>query len=100
MSDADAATPPPPLDRQRVQEFARTLFGHYTEDNVGNPVAPYMYGMSVLHCTTGSLAEGGAGLGTCWGAETACRMLADAGFTSVEVDDVPGTQNSLFVCRR
>lgn len=70
------------------------------EDNVGNPVAPYMYGVSVLHCMTVSLAEGGAGLGTCWGTETARRMLADAGFTSVEVHDVPGTQNSLFVCRR
>ena len=70
------------------------------EDNVGNPVAPYMYGMSVLHCMTVSLAEGGAGLGTCWGEQTARRMLADAGFTAVAVHDVPGTQNSLFVSRR
>ena len=70
------------------------------EDNVGNPVAPYMYGVSVLHCMTVSLAEGGAGLGTCWGEATARRMLGEAGFGSVEVHDVPGTQNSLFVCRR
>lgn len=69
------------------------------EDNVGNPVAPYMYGVSVLHCMTVSLAEGGAGLGTCWGEQTARRMLTEAGFTSVEAHDVPGTQNSLFVCR-
>jgi SAM-dependent methyltransferase len=70
------------------------------EDNIGNPIAPYMYGVSVLHCMTVSLAEGGAGLGTCWGEQTARRMLADAGFTSVEVREVPATQNSLFVCRR
>jgi SAM-dependent methyltransferase len=70
------------------------------EDNVGNPVAPYMYGVSVLHCMTVSLAEGGAGLGTCWGEETARRMLGEAGFASVEVREVPATQNSLFVCRR
>ena len=69
------------------------------QDNIGNPVAPYMYGVSVLHCMTVSLAEGGAGLGTCWGEETARRMLADAGFTSIEVREVPATQNSLFVCR-
>jgi SAM-dependent methyltransferase len=70
------------------------------EDNVGNPVAPYMYGVSVLHCMTVSLAEGGAGLGTCWGEDTARRMLGEAGFASVEARDVPGTQNRLFVCRR
>ena len=70
------------------------------EDNIGNPVAPYIYGMSVLHCMTVSLAEGGAGLGTAWGQQTARRMLAEAGFTSIEVVDAPGPQNSIFVCRR
>jgi SAM-dependent methyltransferase len=70
------------------------------EDNVGNPFTPYMYGMSVLHCMTVSLAEGGAGLGTAWGEQTARQMLAEAGFTSVEVTDAPGPQNSIFVCRR
>jgi len=46
-----------------------------------------------------SLAEGGAGLGTAWGVETARRMLGEAGFTSVEVVDAPGPQNSIYVCR-
>jgi SAM-dependent methyltransferase len=70
------------------------------EENVGNPFAPYMYGISVLHCMTVSLAEGGTGLGTAWGEQTARRMLAEAGFTSVEVIDAPGPQNSIYVCRR
>lgn len=70
------------------------------EDNIGNPFAPYMYGMSVLHCMTVSLAVGGAGLGTVWGEQTARRMLAEAGFTAVEVVDAPGPQNSIYVCRR
>ncbi|HEY3066545.1 MAG TPA: class I SAM-dependent methyltransferase [Methylomirabilota bacterium] len=70
------------------------------EDNVGNPFAPYLYGVSVLHCLTVSLAEGGAGLGTAWGEQTARRMLAEAGFTSVEVIDAPGPQNSIYLCRR
>jgi SAM-dependent methyltransferase len=70
------------------------------EENLGNPFAPYIYGMSVLHCLTVSLAEGGAGLGTAWGRDTARRMLAEAGFTSVEVVPAPGPQNDIFVCRR
>jgi SAM-dependent methyltransferase len=70
------------------------------EDNIGNPFAPYIYGMSVLHCMTVSLATGGAGLGTAWGEQTARRMLGEAGFTSIEVVDAPGPQNSIYICRR
>jgi hypothetical protein len=69
------------------------------EDNVGNPFTPYMYCISTLHCLTVSLAEGGAGLGTAWGEQTARRMLAEAGFSSVTVVDAPGPQNSIYVCR-
>src|SRR5947208_2018307 len=32
------------------------------EDNIGKPFTPYMYGVSVLHCMTGSVAAGGAGV--------------------------------------
>ncbi|MGQ0843110.1 MAG: class I SAM-dependent methyltransferase [Sporichthyaceae bacterium] len=59
------------------------------EDNVGNPFAPLLYGVSTLHCMQVSLALGGAGLGTMWGEQTARRMLADAGFGPVEVFPVP-----------
>ena len=69
------------------------------EENIGNPFAPYMYGMSVLHCMTVSLADGGAGLGTAWGEQMARRMLGEAGFTTVEVVDAPGPQNSIYICR-
>ena len=41
------------------------------EDNIGNPVAPMTYAISLLHCMTVSLAEGGAGLGTGWGEQVA-----------------------------
>jgi SAM-dependent methyltransferase len=70
------------------------------EDNVGNPFAPYIYGVSVLHCLTVSLAEGGTGLGTGWGEQVARQMLAEAGFGQVEVVDAPGPQNSIYICRR
>ena len=70
------------------------------EDNIGNPFAAYLYGISVLHCMTVSLAEGGAGLGTAWGEQLAGRMLAEAGFGHVEVVEAPGPQNSIYVCRK
>ena len=70
------------------------------EDNVGQPFTAYMYGMSVLHCMTVSLAENGAGLGTAWGEQTARKLLAEAGFTSVDVVDAPGPQNSIYLCRK
>jgi hypothetical protein len=49
---------------------------------------------------TVSLAEGGTGLGTAWGEQTARRMLEEAGFARVEVVDAPGPQNSIYICRR
>ena len=70
------------------------------EDNVGNPLAPFTYAVSTLHCLTVSLAVGGAGLGTAWGEQVACRMLADAGFDDVVVHDAPGDPgNAVFVTR-
>lgn len=71
------------------------------QDNVGNPLAPWVYSVSTLHCMTVSLAHGGAGLGTAWGEQLARRMLAEAGFVDVEVHDVPGDPlNSVYVARK
>ncbi len=70
----------------------------YLERNVGNAFAPLLYSFSTLHCMTISLAEGGAGLGTVWGEELARQMLLDAGFTRVDVHDVPDDPiNSLYI---
>jgi SAM-dependent methyltransferase len=71
------------------------------EDNVGNPFAPWLYGVSTLHCLTVSLAQGGAGLGTVWGRQLATRMLAEAGFVDVVVHEVPDDPfDCLYVARR
>ncbi len=70
------------------------------EDNIPNPFAPWMYGVSVLHCMTVSLAVGGVGLGTAWGEQTARQYLSDAGFSSVDSVPAPGPQNTIFICRR
>ena len=73
----------------------------HLDDNIGNPVAPFTYAVSTLHCLTVSLADGGVGLGTAWGEQLALRMLADAGFRDVAVHDAPGDPgNAVFVTHR
>lgn len=68
------------------------------EDNLANPLAPFTYAVSTLHCLTVSLAEGGAGLGTAWGEQVALQMLADASFGDVAVHDAPADPgNAVFV---
>jgi SAM-dependent methyltransferase len=68
------------------------------EGNIDNPFAPIYYGMSLMHCTTVSLAQGGPGLGAVWGDRTAREMLAAAGFSQVERLDSPRPQNCIYVC--
>jgi SAM-dependent methyltransferase len=71
------------------------------EDNLANPLAPFLYSVSTLHCMTVSLAEGGAGLGTVWGEQQARRMLDDTGFGNVGVYEAPGDPiNAVFVTRK
>jgi SAM-dependent methyltransferase len=65
------------------------------EENIGNPYAPWLYGVSTLHCMTVSLAHGGAGLGTVWGEQLARRMLADAGFVEISTHDIPGVPHNM-----
>jgi SAM-dependent methyltransferase len=58
------------------------------EDNLELPWAPFLYTVSTMHCMTVSLALDGDGLGTAWGAQTAVRMLGEAGFGNVEVKEI------------
>jgi SAM-dependent methyltransferase len=71
------------------------------EDNLDNPLAPMTYAISLLHCMTVSLAEGGAGLGTGWGEQVARRLLSEAGFGPVDVYDAPrDPSNAIFITHR
>ena len=68
--------------------------------NLDNPLAPFIYTVSCMHCMSVSLGQGGVGLGAAWGEELALAMLADAGFFRVEVHQLAHDQmNSYFVCR-
>ncbi len=59
-------------------------------DNMEHPMAPFLYTISLYHCMTVSLALGGVGLGAVWGEQKAREMLAKAGFTSIDVQQVEG----------
>jgi len=61
----------------------------YVHNNMEHPIAPFLYTISCMHCMTVSLSQEGKGLGAMWGKELACKMLEDAGFTKVEVKQLP-----------
>ncbi len=64
------------------------------EDNV-HALGTVFYGFSIFHCMTQSLAQDGAGLGTCLGPVRTMALLEDAGFSQVE--QVPiRSQTQLF----
>ena len=70
------------------------------EENLENPLAPFLFTVSTMHCMTVSLAEGGEGLGACWGEQKARELLTEAGFTSVDVKRVEADPlNLYYVCR-
>ncbi|WP_428607324.1 class I SAM-dependent methyltransferase [Sedimenticola sp.] len=54
------------------------------ENNLDFPMASLLYAISVTHCTPVSIGQGGEGLGTMWGWETAQAMLEQAGFAQIE----------------
>ncbi len=59
------------------------------ENNKTHPLGPFLYTISCLHCMSVSLALDGHGLGAMWGKEKAVEMLNDAGFSNVEVKQLP-----------
>ena len=69
-----------------MQDIAGSTHLH---KNMEHPVAPLLYTISCMHCMTVSLSRDGKGLGAMWGRELACQMLNEAGFSSVEVKELP-----------
>ncbi|MCT7660296.1 class I SAM-dependent methyltransferase [Mycobacterium deserti] len=73
----------------------------HLEDNVGVPLATYLYTVSTMHCMSVSLGLDGAGLGTCWGRQLATSMLADAGFADVTVREAESDPfNNYYIARK
>jgi SAM-dependent methyltransferase len=70
-------------------------------ENVDHPLGPLLYTVSCMHCMTVSLALGGVGLGAVWGKQKALAMLAEAGFTNLEVKNVEGDIfNNYYIARK
>jgi ubiquinone/menaquinone biosynthesis C-methylase UbiE len=72
----------------------------HQHENADHPLGAFLYTVSTMHCMTVSLALGGKGLGTAWGQQVALEMLADAGFTKVEVKEVPDDILNLYYVAR
>jgi 2-polyprenyl-3-methyl-5-hydroxy-6-metoxy-1,4-benzoquinol methylase len=69
-----------------MQDIAGSSHVH---KNMDHPIGTYLYTVSTMHCMSVSLSQGGEGLGTMWGEELAKEMLREAGFTNVEVKQLP-----------
>jgi len=71
------------------------------ENNHDFAMAPFLYSVSCCHCMPVSLGQGGAGLGTMWGWETALEMLKIAGFSNSERHVLPhDPMNVWFVSQK
>lgn len=73
----------------------------FAENVEKNPMAPLMYGISVLSCMSSALSEpGGAGLGTLGLPESRARSMAEqAGFTRFRRLDIDHSVNSFYEIR-
>ena len=73
----------------------------HVHNNIGQPLGPFTYTVSCLHCMTVSLALGGEGLGAAWGEEKALELLNEAGFANVTVKQLPhDIINNYYLARR
>ncbi|WP_104204041.1 methyltransferase domain-containing protein [Billgrantia saliphila] len=79
-----------------VQDIHASSHHHLDREH---PFGTMLYAVSVSHCMTVSLAQGGEGLGTMWGRERALAYLEEAGFRDIEVHQLEhDIQNDYFVC--
>jgi 2-polyprenyl-3-methyl-5-hydroxy-6-metoxy-1,4-benzoquinol methylase len=80
-----------------AQEIHASSHHHHDREH---PLGSLLYTISVMHCMSVSLAQGGEGLGTMWGRERARDYFSRAGFGSAEVHQLPhDIQNDYWVLR-
>jgi len=71
------------------------------EHNTANPLAPFLYTISCMHCMSVSLSQGGMGLGAAWGRDLCAEYLERAGFRRIvrhELEHDP--MNDYYIARR
>jgi len=70
-------------------------------DNIEHPLGNVFYTISLMHCMTVSLAQGGMGLGTAWGVQLAESMLREAGFGAIRIHRFShDIQNAYFLMQK
>jgi SAM-dependent methyltransferase len=70
-------------------------------ENVDHPIGVFGYTVSCMHCMTVSLAYDGEGLGAMWGVHKAREIFAEAGFDSIEVNNIAtDPSNNYYVCQK
>ncbi len=70
-------------------------------ENVDHPAGTMLYTISCMHCMTVSLAYDGEGLGAVWGVHKAREIFSEAGFDSIEVNNIPtDPTNNYYVCHK
>jgi len=70
-------------------------------NNIGHPVGPLLYTISCMHCMSVSLEQNGAGLGAMWGEEKAKEMLSEAGFSNIQIKQLPHDfQNYFYIMKK
>jgi 2-polyprenyl-3-methyl-5-hydroxy-6-metoxy-1,4-benzoquinol methylase len=80
-----------------AQDIHSSSHHHHDREH---PLGPLLYTISIMHCMSVSLAQGGEGLGTMWGRERARDYFTRAGFSSIEVHQLPhDIQNDYWVLR-
>ena len=80
-----------------AQDIHASSHHHHDREH---PLGPLLYTVSIMHCMSVSLAQGGEGLGTMWGRELARDYFTRAGFGSIEVHQLPhDIQNDYWVLR-
>jgi len=81
-----------------MQDIAGSSF---VEKNMDHPMGSFLYTISCLHCMSVSLGQDGKGLGAMWGKELAVDMLKEAGFTTIEVKELPhDPMNYYYIVRK
>jgi 2-polyprenyl-3-methyl-5-hydroxy-6-metoxy-1,4-benzoquinol methylase len=69
--------------------------------NIGHPVGPLLYTISCMHCMSVSLEQNGAGLGAMWGKEKARELLSEAGFSDIQIKQLPHDfQNYFYIMEK
>ena len=68
----------------------------HLEDNI-NAIGALYYGMSVFHCMTQSLSQGGPGHGTCMGADRFKDLVNEAGFKRFDLIDIKSQTTQFYL---